>query len=248
MTRARTQARRRLIGATVLLGVAVIAFPLLLETQPRPIALDIPIEIPRKDSPLPLGTPVPAPANPTQGAAPALSGAGAAAAVAAPVEASGAGVSAAPAPASQALQAAKPATGRASEVVERAGQQGREVPAPASAPKLPDGRVAAAASAPTPADAERARALLEGRDAASAAPSGRFVVQVGAFTDEAALREARQKVERLGLKSYTQVVVVEGVRRTRVRVGPFAGRDEADRTAAKVKATGMAAHVLTLAP
>jgi DedD protein len=46
---ARTLARRRLIGATVLLGIGVVGFPLLFETQPRPIAIDIPIEIPRKD-------------------------------------------------------------------------------------------------------------------------------------------------------------------------------------------------------
>ena len=42
---ARVRARRRLIGAAVLLVVGVITFPLLFETQPRPIALDIPIEI-----------------------------------------------------------------------------------------------------------------------------------------------------------------------------------------------------------
>ena len=44
------RARRRLIGAAVLLGLGVIGFPLLFETQPRPIAVDVPIEIPRKDA------------------------------------------------------------------------------------------------------------------------------------------------------------------------------------------------------
>ena len=46
---ARTRARQRLIGAVVLVVVGVIGFPLVFETQPRPISLDIPIEIPRRD-------------------------------------------------------------------------------------------------------------------------------------------------------------------------------------------------------
>ncbi|MDQ6679903.1 MAG: SPOR domain-containing protein, partial [Pseudomonadota bacterium] len=46
---ARTRARRRLIGAVVLLVVGVIGFPLVFETRPRPIPVDIPIEIPKKD-------------------------------------------------------------------------------------------------------------------------------------------------------------------------------------------------------
>ena len=45
----RTRARHRLIGAGVLVLAAVAGFPLLFDTQPRPIAVDIPIEIPRKD-------------------------------------------------------------------------------------------------------------------------------------------------------------------------------------------------------
>ena len=54
---ARTRARRRLIGAAVLVVVGIIGFPLLFETQPRPIPVDLPIEIPRKDSVPPLAMP-----------------------------------------------------------------------------------------------------------------------------------------------------------------------------------------------
>jgi DedD protein len=82
--------------------------------------------------------------------------------------------------------------------------------------------------------------------AASGAAAGRFVVQAGAYTDATKLRDARQKVERLGLKTYTQVIDSEAGKRTRVRVGPFATRQEADAVAAKVKATGLQVNVLTL--
>ncbi|HRI19083.1 MAG TPA: hypothetical protein PL196_11215, partial [Burkholderiaceae bacterium] len=47
--RARTRARQRLIGAAVLVVAGIIGFPLLFETQPRPIPVDLPIEIPRKE-------------------------------------------------------------------------------------------------------------------------------------------------------------------------------------------------------
>jgi DedD protein len=105
------------------------------------------------------------------------------------------------------------------------------------------------------ADAQRAQALLEGKPVAAVTPpaaaasepkTARFVVQAGAYTDAAALREARQKVEKLGLKTYTQVVDSDAGPRTRVRVGPFATRDEAERAAARIKAAGVAANILAL--
>lgn len=74
----------------------------------------------------------------------------------------------------------------------------------------------------------------------------RFVVQAGAYSEAGALREARQKVEKLGLKTYTQVIEADGGKRTRVRVGPFATRQEAEGVAAKVKATGLQASILAL--
>lgn len=57
--RARAQARRRLIGAVVLVGIGIVAFPLLFETQPRPIPVDLPIVIPKKDAVPPLTPPSP---------------------------------------------------------------------------------------------------------------------------------------------------------------------------------------------
>jgi len=71
-------------------------------------------------------------------------------------------------------------------------------------------------------------------------------VQVGAYSDAATLREARQRVERLGLKTYTQVVDTAAGKRTRVRIGPYASRAEADAAAAKVKGAGMPANILAL--
>lgn len=223
---ARTRARRRLIGAVVLLAVGVIVFPLVFETQPRPVAVNVPIEVPaRKDAAVAAAAakaqrPAPAPAPVTE----------------APVEAPPA---ASPAPASAAAPAAPVAASK---------------PAPAPTPAA----VAASKPAPKPAavakadDSERAKSLLEGKPTAATAPAAadkdaaRFVVQAGAYTDATALREAREKIERLGLKTYTQVVETDAGRRTRVRIGPFASRDEAERAAAKIKGAALPAAVLTL--
>ena len=98
-------------------------------------------------------------------------------------------------------------------------------------------------------DAARAKALLEGRAAGLAvanAEESRFIVQVGAFADNDKAREVRAKLERAGLKTYTQVVDTKDGKRTRVRVGPFANRAEADKAVARIKGLDLPASVLTL--
>lgn len=72
------------------------------------------------------------------------------------------------------------------------------------------------------------------------------MLQVGAFADAGAARETRLKVEKLGLKTYTQVAETASGSRIRVRVGPFASRDEADKALAKARSAGLAGVVLTL--
>jgi DedD protein len=223
---ARTRARRRLIGAAVLVGVGIIGFPLLFETQPRPIAVDIPIEIPARDNVPPLKLP---PAKGSTTPAPRATGPVVAEA-APPVEpAPPAPPAATPQAAAEPASAARPA-----------------VPASAARPAAP--------AADIKAEAQRAQALLDGKPvamaasaaAASAPKASRFVVQAGAYTDAATLREARQKVEKLGLKTYTQVIETDSGSRTRVRVGPFETREEADKAAARIKSSGLAANVLSL--
>ena len=238
---ARAKARQRLIGAIVLLGIGILGFPLVFETQPRPIPVDIPIEIPRREALAPLAMP---PAR-----APAT------AATRSPAEAA----STAAAPSSNAT---RPATRDSDAVItESSSDAGREIAAPkpvASSPRVvavvpaakpspaPAAPVVAAAPTPTAAaDGERAKALLEGR-ATAAADEQRFVVQVGAFADAEAARETRKNVEKLGLKTYTQVAQTPSGSRIRVRVGPFASRGEAEAALAKAKAAGLGAVLLTL--
>ncbi|MBA3596231.1 MAG: SPOR domain-containing protein [Methylibium sp.] len=228
---ARLRARRRLIGAVVLVAVGVVGFPLLFDTSPRPVSPDIAMEIPEQQAVAASAVAKPAPDT-----------------------------------------AAAPAVSKEEVIVDRAADTDREIaasPVATPAPVAPD-RVAEKPSAP-PAEAEPARkpapaaapskgndeaaralAALQGKSTAPATPAapredvGRFVVQVGAFSEATSARRVRQRVEKLGLKTYTQVVETAAGKRIRVRIGPYGERGEADRAAAKLKQAGLQPAVLTL--
>jgi DedD protein len=73
------------------------------------------------------------------------------------------------------------------------------------------------------------------------------VVQVGAFSDTAKVREVRRKLEQAGLSTFIQSVDgKDGKSTTRVRVGPFPSREEADKAAAKVRKLDLPAAVLRI--
>ncbi|RZL42740.1 MAG: SPOR domain-containing protein [Variovorax sp.] len=270
----RRRARHRLLGAAILLLVGVIGFPLLFDTQPRPIAVDIPIEIPDRNKVAPL----PQPPSTAKAQAPAANGEGRVAQApssSAMITESADGtelpadrpVTRAPAatsvPVPPPAPAARPDTTHKAEAKPEVKPESKPKPKTETRPET----VAKPAPAPKPAtpdDGARARALLDGQGAAAArqaaapapapapAPAaaseanGRFVIQVGAFADAAKAREVRQKLERAGLKTYTNVAKTADGERTRVRVGPFASRTEADQAAGKVKGLALPAAVLGL--
>lgn len=241
----RKRAKHRLIGAVVLVLAGVIGFPLLVDKQPRPVAVDIPIEIPDKNKTKPLvsGTLSNAPADIiTETAADARSTPPATASpevVAVPVS---------PAKPMDKAAADKPAEKSVDKTADKAGDKAVDKPAEKSPEKSPEKTAEKAADKSKPADKDgaRAQALLEGKEPAKTASEDRYVVQVGAFSDAAKAREARLKVERDGLKTYTQVVESKEGRRIRVRVGPFGSKAEADKAADKIKKLDLPAAILSL--
>ncbi|MBX3620068.1 MAG: SPOR domain-containing protein [Rhizobacter sp.] len=239
--RARTRARQRLIGAVVLVAAGVIGFPLLFDNQPRPLPGDTPIVIARN------------------GVSPAVpAGRGASTARTDTTLPPPSVVTEPPADAAQEVAAASvPAPAKAEETPAdkpAAQQEPKPEPKPEAKPSAkPEPKPATKAEAKAkpaakpPVDSARAQALLDGKATGKpAAGDGRFIVQVGAFADATAAREARQKVEKLGLKTYTQVVETSGGKRIRVRVGPFASREEADKASARIKSAGLSSAVYTL--
>ena len=226
----RRRARHRLIGATVLVIIGVVGFPLVFDTQPRPVSVDIAVDIPDRIKTKPM------------------------------VSASSA--------TKQAPLAADAALSPSEEVVSSS-KKDDSPPAPASQPVVatatPAAQVAPKATEPvktpetalTKADAKSSDTPSVNKSTSTstsvvtapttAATDGpRFVVQIGAFAEDAKVKELRLKLEKAGFKTYTNVANTKDGPRTRVRVGPFASKDEADKTANKIKQLQLQPQVLTL--
>ena len=95
----------------------------------------------------------------------------------------------------------------------------------------------------------RALAILEGKSAANVAPvpaeSGqKFVLQVAALSDPAKVEELRRKLKEAGISSYTQKAPSGEV--TRVRVGPFTNKEEAEKVRAKLSGMGLSGRMETV--
>ena len=231
----RRRARHRLMGAVVLVLVAVVGFPLLFDTQPRPVAVDTPIVIPDRQSTSPLSSasPVPAaqaPAKPLLPASEAVS----------PQASLDAREEVVP-PAAPVVAAPVPETPKAIPSTDKSKEKEAVTPKEPAAP--------AKAEKPAPAakpkdDGGKAQALLDGKSAKATA--GRAAIQVGAFSDAGKVRDVRQKLEQAGLKTYTQVVEKDGKSTTRIRVGPYETREEADKAAARIRKLDLPASVLKL--
>lgn len=249
---ARLRAKRRLIGAVVLLGSGVAVFPLLFETQPRPLPRSVPMELAGRSA---------ASAPALRGPAPAVTELPAQPMARAPAPepdpvASTAAGSRTEAKTERVTKPEPLARVDTSAPVDKSDKAGKadkpDAVAKADRSTAPSAAASTTAPARPPAgEGDRARALLEGRagpvaSAPSAPRAERFVVQVGAFTDANTLREVRQRVEKLGLKTYTQTIDTEAGKRTRVRVGPYATRAEADAAGVKLKAAGLPGNVLGL--
>ena len=256
----RRRARHRLMGAAVLIVLGVVGFPMLFDTQPRPIPVDTPIEIPDRNKVAPLVVPAEAPLASAGNKTGTGSTANASLDDGEEIVSSPSSFPKIPEPAFVPQVRSEPKAVAKVEPKPEPKPQTKVEPKPVAVEQVAKPEPAKPASKPAGSGEEsaRARALLEGRTApvvavadvpaarTAAAQQGRFIVQVGAFADAGAAQEVRQKLERAGLKTYTQVVNTKDGRRTRVRVGPLNGRGEADKAAGRIKALGLPASVQTL--
>lgn len=221
----RRRARHRLIGASVLVVLGVVGFPVLFDTQPRPVAVDIAVDIPDRATAKPLvDTSTPKPLSASAG-------------LDAKEEVVDTKAEAKP----EAKVEVKPEVAVAG--VAGAAAVAAVVPKAAAKPEPVKAEVKAEAKTDAKTDAKPEAKAAKPADSKDA---GRFVVQAGTFSDEAKLREVRSKLEKAGISTYTQVIEGKDGRRVRVRVGPFTSRDEADKVARKIKQLSLQPQVLTL--
>jgi len=257
------RARRRLVGAIALALAAAVGLPMLLDSEPKPLAGDIAIQIPAKDKAAPLPVPaagkavsaadsvdkdeevVDAPPSPSAAKAPAVAAAKPQSvatqppAVAAPkpepkVEHKPEPVKPEHKEAPKAEHKDAKAEARLAEK-ERAERLAREAREKAKA-KAEDKPVK------PKDDASRAMAILEGKQAEKdkAAESGpqRFVLQVAALSSQEKAAEVQAKLREAGISSYTQKTNTPSGELIRVRVGPL-NKEDAEKVRAKLGRLGM---------
>jgi DedD protein len=250
------RARRRLVGAIGLALAVAIGLPMILDSEPKPLASDIEIRIPSKAQAVTNNGA--ASGNPSAGVNGTAQGT-----IQAAVPAPGAALDASeqiitsapplpaivmpatdvkPAPAPMPLPAPK---------VEAPVRQAESRPEPRPEPKpvakaepVPESK-----PAPKAVDSTRALAILEGRPvikeaavkepAAKEAGKNNYVVQVAALATQDKVDELQERLKAAGIDSYTQKISTSAGQRIRIRVGPFGSREEADKALAKLARLGL---------
>lgn len=180
----RKRARRRLIGAIVLVTAVVVVLPMVLDSEPKPVSQDINIRIPSPDSGTFTSKVVPVAPDSKSAAKP-------------------------------------PATVAAKPEAPPAVKETAKSVAVAEAAK-------AAAKSSAEADKHDAKALAE-----------QFVVQVIALSNSEKAQQIQQQISAAGIKSYTEVVKTAKGDVTRVRAGPFATRDAAEKAREQLTGIGL---------
>jgi DedD protein len=263
------RARRRLIGAVVLVLAVVIVLPMILDPEPKPLTDDISIQIPSRDAKAPDSAPAP------ESAAPAVSAPASAPAgtqsdvngldgkeelvetkpVVKPTEKPAETPVAKPVDATLPIQpipkpVEKPAPKQIEKPIEKPTPKPEKiVEKPAEKPAPVKAEKAAPAAAKT-SEEQRALAILQGKapatDKSTGAyvPNGKFVIQVAALATQEKIDELRSKLSAAGLKSFTQKIATKDGDRTRIRVGPFDSREEADKARAKIVKLGLNATLV----
>lgn len=222
----RVRARRRLAGAVALVLIAVIVLPMLLDSEPTPVAKNIPIRTPDRQAPFGPNAPeAPAAAEPTTVAEAA--------------------------PSAQSTPTPVAAAGSSDPKLDpKLDPKRNDPPVRVEPPKA-----AAPALSARSADGERALALLEGRPArpAGSTPTpaqnatprpppaaGNFVVQAMSLDSADDAQRQRGKLLASGVSNafVDGPVNVNGNPKYRVRIGPFPSREAAQAAQTRLRTLG----------
>jgi len=232
------RARRRLVGAIFFVSVVAVVLPMVMDHEPRQTVQDVEIRIPGQDE---------KPFAPKFAVAPVEKPASK------PVETPTVPpVVAAPEPVVAEL-AVKP-NARILEVGKDAKAAEKPTEKPAAKPekvaekppvKTPEKPAEKAPEKPKADDAKRAAAILAGQaaEAKPAAKAGEYLVLIGAFSNEANVKSLKSKLSEQGIKTFSEPLDTPQGKKTRVRAGPFASREAADKALEKMKRIGVSGVV-----
>lgn len=227
------RSRRRLVGAAALALIAAIVLPIVMDDEPVAPLTDIQVTIPERSvDARPIGAREPI-VEPVSDLPPELPQ---------PLEVPPV-VEAQPAPEPKPQPEPKPAPEPAPEPEPKPAPKPEPKPEPKPAPKPePKPEPGPPAEPEESEEARRARAILEGRAPQSAAGEAtQLLVQVGAFSDETKARTRQIDLAAKGFASFIETA--GGV--SRVRMGPFAARAEAEAMIARLRSAGFDGVVTT---
>ena len=240
------RARRRLVGAIALALAAAVGLPMLLDSEPKPLADDIAIHIPSKEKAAPLPVPAEPAAESSDEPVPAAES----------VDSGEEIIDAPPAAARPAPPAAEPPPVRTVDTSRPEAAKPEAVkPEPARKPEPdrhePEKKPARPAEPklaekaekhPRADDSARAMAILEGKPPEKAeGPAPRYVVQAAALGSQEKAAELQSRLRAAGISSFTQ----KSGELVRVRVGPFS-KEEAEKVRAKLSGMGLSPTMLPL--
>ena len=239
----RRRANRRLLGASVLLLIAIVAVPMFLEREPPPLPDNVDVRIPpvegtKFDPKFPDGKKAAAdkPAEIASISEPTGAQAGAPAAAAPAI---------APTPAAGVPTAAVAAAVPDKAPAKVAADTSPAKPATATAPAT---KVAEkpAEKAPTKANEKAPAKSAPVTAAEPVRKPGQLVVQVIAVRDPTAAKQAYDRVKALKFPAYTEKIDVSNGVVVRVRAGPYDSKQAAETARAKLAQAGFEAKVVTL--
>jgi len=216
------RARRRLVGAIALVLIVVIFLPMVLDNEPKPVSQDITIRIPSQDGTDFASKLAPVQEKPASAASSAFN-ATPEVRPSAPAPVSPTILPDSPAPAPAPLNSTEPVHDTSAKPLSTANSGQNPVAKDETKHKN-----AEAAQKPEPHKAQIAPKSQHG-----------FVVQLGAFSNMANAKQRQARLSEIGVKFYSETIKSPSGDKLRVRAGPFATRQEAEKIQGKLKAAGI---------
>ena len=134
--------------------------------------------------------------------------------------------------------------------VEKPAEKAAEKPADKPPVKPAEKAAEKTTEKPKADEAKRAAAILAGQAADSkaiearpTAKPGEYLVLIGAFANEANVKNIKAKLAEQGIKTFSEPLDTPQGKKTRVRAGPFPSRDAADRALEKMQRIGVSGVV-----
>ena len=239
----RRRARRRLVGATAVVLFLVIVPPLFMDLEPRPVSSNLNVEIPS--------------AQVTSGKIGGASARGASPTSSEAATAPSASVTTKqdPESANALASAAVPGATAATGVTAVAGGANTGEPAGSdlnlpTAAKQADATPAESKSngvkpadakpvAPRPAVPKAPDAKSSAGSSAEAKPVEVYIVPLGTFSERENALNVQRRAEQLGIPAFNEPVVTAAGERVRVRAGPFATHEQAERAHTRLRDAGL---------